>query len=123
MLRSIVLILLPLLSVAGAFGTYVLGFRIGTFEIINGVLAQKNALFPGSDTTLVRNFTGIEVIDHQLQILVVFFAPVVGSGSNDLMLFCMVGAGQVSSISRSRYLRCRQMHFRCISPKNLHCHY
>lgn len=94
MLRSVVLISLPLLSIAGAYGTWVLGAQNGTFQILTDILSQRHAQFPGTEATLVRHYTMISAIDHQLQILVAFFAPVVGSGNNSLVLFGIMGAGQ-----------------------------
>lgn len=93
-LYTLALILLPLLSVAGAYGTLILGGSNGTFDELRGLLTQKIPLLPGSDAALLKHYTGIKAIDRQLLILVTFFAPVVGHGNNDLRLFSIQGAGQ-----------------------------
>jgi len=92
--RTIILVVLPLLSIVGAYGTWVLGFRNGLFVDITSLLKQNNALFPGSTAPLLRQYTGITPIDHQLQILVTFFSPVVDGKNPELMLFSILGAGQ-----------------------------
>lgn len=93
-LYSAALVLLPLLSIAGAYGTMVLGGSNGTFKELRELLTQKIPLFPGSDAALLKHYTGVKAIDRQLLVLVTFFAPVVDQGYNDLTLFSIEGAGQ-----------------------------
>jgi hypothetical protein len=93
-LRTIVLTLLPLLSVIGGFKTWVLGSNNGTFKGITDLLMQNAPLLPGSESDIVRTYTGIAFVDFQLQILVTFFAPVVDSNNTDLKLFSIFGFGQ-----------------------------
>jgi len=93
-LRKFVLLLLPTLSILGAFGTWVLGYRNGTFKQIFDVLAQDAPFLPGSADPLVRNYTRVGFVDHQLQVLVTFFAPVVDPKNPELTLFSVLGLGQ-----------------------------
>jgi len=92
--RTLVLVVLPLLSVLGAYGTWGLGGRNGLFGGIIDIVKQQDALFPGSTAPLLRKYTGIGSIDRQLQILVIFFSPVVDGRNGDLVLFSILGAGQ-----------------------------
>ncbi|KAH8595612.1 hypothetical protein B0O99DRAFT_511850 [Bisporella sp. PMI_857] len=93
-MRTLALVLLPLLSILGAFGTWTLGSKNGLFKGIVELIEQEDARFPGTKDSLVRSYTGIKAIDHQLQILVIFFAPVVDSSNGNLSLFSITGAGQ-----------------------------
>ncbi|KAM3068861.1 hypothetical protein ACMFMG_011023 [Clarireedia jacksonii] len=93
-LRTITLILLPLLSIIGAFGTMVLGAHNGTFDHISTLAAQDSPIFPGSNVLLLKEYTGVGAIDTQLAVLVTFFAPVVDSRNSALYLFAIFGLGQ-----------------------------
>jgi len=92
--RNLVLVVLPLLSVIGCYGTWVLGGSNGLFVGISNLVEQNDALFPGSTAPLWRRYTGVGPIDHLLQILVAFFSPVVDSRNGELVLFSIFGAGQ-----------------------------
>ncbi|RDW78441.1 hypothetical protein BP5796_06293 [Coleophoma crateriformis] len=96
-LRTIILVLLPLLSIAGGYGTMVLGGANGTFPHLMGLLDSENALFPGSSDPLLKSYTGITAIDRQLAVLVLFFAPVVDLSDSPLALFCLFGSGQFAA--------------------------
>jgi hypothetical protein len=85
-LRTTNLLLLPLLSVAGFFGTWVLSSRNGTFAIIS-----ESAAAAAHHLTA---YTGIRFIDRQLSVLVIFFRPVLDSSNEDLTLFSVFGLGQ-----------------------------
>ena len=83
---TIPVLLLALLSLAGFFGTWVLSSQNGTFTIILDRVAQGDIL---------ATYTGIQVVDRQLSILVAFFLPALDSLSNgDLALFSIFGLGQ-----------------------------
>jgi len=96
--RTIILILLPVLSVVGAFGTWVLGGANGTFNGIKHELASRSAVLPGSSDSLLRTYTGVSALDSQLQILVTFFAPVVNGVNRELSLFSIMGFGQFGAV-------------------------
>ncbi|KAG9240886.1 hypothetical protein BJ878DRAFT_545790 [Calycina marina] len=93
-LRTAVLVVLPVLLILGAHCTYGIGAKNGHFKEIFELVSADDALFPGSNSPLLRRYTGFERIDHQLQVLVTFFSPVVDAENRDLMLFCIFGAGQ-----------------------------
>lgn len=96
-LRTIVLVLLPLLSIAGGYGTMFLGAANGTFPHLTGLINAENALFPGTSEPLLRSYTGINAIDRQLSVLVLFFAHVVDLSDGALALFGLFGAGQFAA--------------------------
>jgi hypothetical protein len=87
------LVLLPLLSVAGAFSTLVLAKLNGTIDMVEDVLAH-NSLLPETNDPLLKSYTGIRTIDSQLSTLVVFFAPILDLSGSDLSLSIWFGAGQ-----------------------------
>jgi hypothetical protein len=97
-LRTIVIIILPILSLIGAFGTWTLGGTNGTFKSIVKLIEHDDALFPGSDSALLKSYTGIGPIDNQLSILVTFFSPVVDSSNGACALFAILGSGQFGAI-------------------------
>jgi hypothetical protein len=91
------LIILPMLSFLGAFGTHVLSEKNGLYPRLLSGLAIENPLFPGTTDPMVSSFTGIgrlAPLDRQLQILVTFFAPVVDPANSALNLFSLHGLGQ-----------------------------
>lgn len=94
--HHLVLFSLPILSLLGLYGTWTLGFKNGLFGSIVSLLEEPDARLPGTDELLVREYTGMGWLDGQLQILVVFFAPVLdmGFGREDLFLFSLFGLGQ-----------------------------
>lgn len=83
-----------MLSLLGACGTLGLGFKNGVFDIIRGLVEQDEALFPGSNQPLLKNYTGVKSLDTQLAALVTFFAPVVDLNDAPLALFSLFGLGQ-----------------------------
>jgi hypothetical protein len=97
-LRTYVLVLLPLLSLLGAFGTMVLGGSNGTFESITALIASETSEFPGLDAFLLREYTGVKFVDQQLTVLVTFFAPVLDANHAALTLFTIAGFGQFGAV-------------------------
>ncbi|KAG0652379.1 Citreoviridin biosynthesis D [Hyphodiscus hymeniophilus] len=93
-MRTIVLILLPLLSVAGAFGTLVLIGANGTADVFKALAKQDNPFLPGSTDHQLRTYTGVAPIDRQLIVLVTFFSPVLDVQNGALVLFSIFGLGQ-----------------------------
>ena len=93
-LRIIVLILLPLFSAAGLFGTWILAGSNGTVAILEALAKQDVPLLPGSNDPLLKAYTGVGPIDRQLTILVVFFSPVLDPRNGALMLYSIFGLGQ-----------------------------
>ncbi|KAL3419425.1 hypothetical protein PVAG01_09647 [Phlyctema vagabunda] len=93
--RTIVLVLLPVLSMAGAYGTMYLTNANGTFPYLTALISADNALLPGSRVPLLRKYTGIGVVDHQLCVLVTFFAPIVNFTYGPLTLFSIMACGQL----------------------------
>jgi nucleoside permease NupC len=92
-LQKLILVLLPLLSLVGAFGTWILGGANGTFPTLTALIAQGDTFLFGSNIPPLKTYTGIGFIDHQLLVLVTFFAPIFSS-ETPLALFCIVGFGQ-----------------------------
>ena len=97
-LRTIVLVILPLLSLTGAFGGFILGGSNGTFKSITAFVASEGSSFPGSSDLLIKKYTGFGFIDHQLTVLVTFFAPVLDSSYGALTLFSIAGFGQFGGV-------------------------
>ncbi|KAG4030298.1 hypothetical protein MFRU_012g00410 [Monilinia fructicola] len=95
-LRTITLIVLPILSFIGIFGTFIIGSRNGTFEHIVSLVRQETpaAVFPDAKYLLLKDYTGIKGIDKQLAVLVTFFAPVCDSRNSALRLNSIYGFGQ-----------------------------
>lgn len=66
------------------------------------LIAQPEALLPGTNEVLMKSYTGIKLIDYQLTILVVFFSPVVDFDgtrpSGALSLFSRFGIGQFGGV-------------------------
>lgn len=85
--------LLPLLSLVGAYTTLVLSKANGTLDFITDIIAQGSPL-PGTSDPLLRQYTGIQGLDTHLASLVTFFAPVVDMSSSDLTLSGGFGLGQ-----------------------------
>lgn len=92
-MRTLTLVLLPLLSIAGAYTTLILAKSNGTLDIISNVVAH-NSPRTGTRDPLVRSYTGIEGLDTHLAGLVTFFAPVVDRSHTDLTLSGGFGLGQ-----------------------------
>jgi hypothetical protein len=97
-LRAVVLVLLPFLSLAGAFGGFILGSNNGTFESITALVSAEGSSFPGSNELLLKTYTSIGFIDQQLAVLVTFFARVLDSTHNALTLFSIAGFGQFGGV-------------------------
>jgi len=97
-LRTIILVLLPLLSLIGAFGSWSLAGRNGTFESLVALLAQENPLLPGSTALLLTKYTGYKRIDGQLATLVTFFSPLFDTNHAALNLFTIFGFGQFGAV-------------------------
>jgi hypothetical protein len=93
-LRTIVLILLPLLSATGFLGTWILAGSNGTVAMLEALAKQDAPLLPGSSDLLLRTYTGIAPIDRQLTVLVTFFAPVLDPKNGALTVFSIFGLGQ-----------------------------
>ena len=93
-LRSVALLLLPLLSVAAVYCLWIVSTNNGLFKQIGELAEQKQPMFPGSKSTLMLEYTGIAPIDKQMSTLVTFFAPVVQGGNEALNLFSIFGFGQ-----------------------------
>lgn len=92
--QTIVLILLPVLSILGGLGTWGLASRNGLLAAFPVLFAQEVPNFPGADAPLLQSFTGVKRVDHQLSILVAFFAPCLDLSHGDLTLFAFQAFGQ-----------------------------
>jgi hypothetical protein len=88
------LILLPLFSAAGFYGTWVLAGRNGTFAALEALAKQDVPLLPGTTDFLLTKYTGVAAIDNKLTILVTFFTPVLDDNNEALQLFSIFGLGQ-----------------------------
>jgi hypothetical protein len=86
--------LLPLLSVAGVFGTWILSDSNGTITTLKALVRQDVANLPGSTDLLLKTYTGVAPVDRQLTVLVTFFAPVLNSTNGALTVFSIFGLGQ-----------------------------
>ncbi|KAE9378932.1 hypothetical protein N431DRAFT_396820 [Stipitochalara longipes BDJ] len=96
--RTIALILFPLLSLLGGYGTWSLAASNGTFDSLVGLLGQDDPKFPGTENPLLMRYTGFKALDHQLTVLVAFFAPVVDIKNPGLNLFAVWGLGQFGAV-------------------------
>ena len=96
--RGTALVLLPVLFIAAVHCLFVVAIKNGLFSQITTLLEQKHALFPGSQSPLVRSYTGIAVIDGPLTFLVTFFAPIIEASSASLSLFSLFGLGQLGAV-------------------------
>ncbi|TVY21819.1 Citreoviridin biosynthesis protein D [Lachnellula arida] len=92
--RTIVLILLPVLSLWGAYGTWGLARSNGLLTAIPALFAEELPKFPGTEVPLLLRYTGFKAIDYRLSTLVVFSAPVLDLSHADLTLFGVHGFGQ-----------------------------
>ncbi|KAH7417676.1 hypothetical protein BKA64DRAFT_658555 [Cadophora sp. MPI-SDFR-AT-0126] len=93
-LRTIVLFLLPLFSLAGFYGTMILADANGTFAGITALIATKDPKFPGTNDELLMRYTNVGWLDKQLTILVIFFAPVADMNQGALSMSSIFGMGQ-----------------------------
>ena len=93
-LRGVLLLLLPLLSVAASYVLFFLGDKNGTFGIIENYTKATAPIYPESDEPLVTRYTGIQGVDAQLVVLVTFFSPVVKGNNVPLTLHTHFGFGQ-----------------------------
>ncbi|KAK0126823.1 hypothetical protein ONS95_008402 [Cadophora gregata] len=93
-LRAVVLVLLPLFSLAGFYGTMVLADANGTFKGIVSLIDSKEPKFPDTNDDLLMRYTNVGWLDRQLTILVTFFAPVVDMNQGALSMFSIFGTGQ-----------------------------
>ncbi|KAG4416901.1 hypothetical protein IFR04_009979 [Cadophora malorum] len=92
--RTIVLVSLPLFSLAGFYGTMILANGNGTFKSIISLMESKDPKFPGTEDDLLIRYTNVGWLDRQLTILVTFFAPVVDEKQGALSMFARFGTGQ-----------------------------
>lgn len=68
------------------------------FETLVALLAENDPKFPGTEDPLIMKYTGFKALDHQLTILVAFFAPVVDTNYPALNLFSVWGLGQFGAV-------------------------
>lgn len=93
-LRTITILILPLLSLLGFYLTWYLSLKNGLIVQLNSIFAQHPYPYlPGTNQPLILNYTGIASIDKQLAFLVAFFAPVAGGDFPDLSAFGRAGLG------------------------------
>lgn len=97
-LRTIALIVLPLLSLAGGYCTLGVSTANGFFTQITNILSQENPLWPGTEESLIRTFTGVKAIDGQLMTLTTFFSPVADGHNAAIKGFSIFGLGQFGAI-------------------------
>jgi hypothetical protein len=96
-IRRVALLLLPLLSVAAIYCLWIVAGKNGLFKQISELAGQKQPMFPGSESPLMLEYTGVAAIDRHLSTLVIFFGPVVQGGDEALNLFSLFGLGQFGS--------------------------
>jgi hypothetical protein len=96
-MRTITLVLLPVLSFIGAFGTLYLIGSNGTSEMIRGYIRREPAYLPGTSDPLLKSYSGVKGIDRQLLVLVTFFSPTFDLNNRDLSLFSLFGGGQLGA--------------------------
>lgn len=92
--RGVLLLLLPLLSVAASYVLFILSAKNGTFGFIENHTNAKPPMYPESDEPLVTRYTGIQGVDARLAVLVTFFAPVVEGNNIPMILYALFGFGQ-----------------------------
>jgi hypothetical protein len=92
--RGAALLLLPLIAIAAVYCLWIVSTNNGLFGQINGIVEQKQPMFPGSKSPLMLKYTGVAAVDRQMSILVTFFGPVVQVGYEPLHLFSLFGLGQ-----------------------------
>jgi hypothetical protein len=86
--------MLPLLSAAGFYGTWILTGSNGTVAALEALAKQDAPLLPGTTDFLLTKYTGVAQIDKKLTVLVTFFAPVLNDNNGALKLFSIFGLGQ-----------------------------
>ncbi|KAK5019669.1 hypothetical protein LTR16_000365 [Cryomyces antarcticus] len=74
-------VLLVLLAIIGALGTWGLAMKNGQFSLIESALTASTPLLPSSNVPMKTHWTGIRAADKHLTLLNMFFWPVV-DGSN-----------------------------------------
>lgn len=86
--------LLTLLLLIGFYTTWYLISYNDTAELMRDVQVHGPRTLPGTKAPLKRAYTGIEVFDHELTVLTLFFWEVVDGSMPDASLFCFGFAGQ-----------------------------
>jgi len=97
-LRSITIVLVPLCSLIGICGGFVLASNNGTFAAFTELRQQEKALFPGTQEPLLSTYIGLPTIDRLLTSLVAFFAHVVDGSDGALMLMAIDGLAQFGAM-------------------------
>jgi hypothetical protein len=97
-LRTVVLFLLPQLSLVAFYCLFYLGQENGLFDMVSNVASSKDPLYPGTKNKLLTSYTGYSLVDWQLTILVTFFAPLVTGADVPLSLFMLFGFGQFGAV-------------------------
>ncbi len=88
-------ILLPMLSVVGILGTWVLSTNNGTFSLLEQAITADKSILHGTQQPLQSIFTGIRVVDDQLKVLVGFFLPIVDGRTPSTSLLSLHFGGQL----------------------------
>jgi hypothetical protein len=95
--RNNVLIVLFLLSLLGAFGTWGLAKSNGLLVAIDALVSQDQPEFPGTHALLLKSYTSINFIDYQLSSMVTFIAPLLDFSHGETSLFGLHGLGQLGA--------------------------
>lgn len=90
-------IALPLLSFAGFWGTWGIGFRTGFLKLIKERLTADNKLLPSAEVPLKLTYTWIPPVDALIRRLNVFLWPAIDGRWPGLSLVAWEFSGQFSA--------------------------
>lgn len=91
-------VFLVLLSAIGFYLTWYLVYNNGTLDLMTQTLHHGSHLLPGTKAPLKQAFTGVNRIDHQLTVMVLFFWEQVDGSLPNASLFCFMFAGEAVAI-------------------------
>jgi hypothetical protein len=92
------IILLLALIPFGIFSMHILMHRNGYYAAMIHLRDFGPHLLPGTEDPLVRRFTGNELLDYWLTVLVCFFANTVDGSVPELSIFCLVFAAGLGPV-------------------------
>ncbi|KAK5140539.1 hypothetical protein LTR04_002954 [Oleoguttula sp. CCFEE 6159] len=91
-------VLLVLLAIIGALGTWGLAMKNGQFSLIESALTASTPLLPSSNVPMKTHWSGIRAVDKQLTLLNMFFWPVVDGSNLAASLQALKFAGEFTGI-------------------------